>query len=394
LISGGTIVLADNPKLEDAVALFSFVRGVGVQVIDLIPSRWDSYLRVLKRLPIPELRALLNNELRFALSASEPLKCETVSEWRKVLPSRCRFINMYGATETCGITSVHSVDDAPIARTGFVPIGRPIPGIEFTALNVQNEPVNDGDSGVLHISGPTLADGYVGERASNDRSPQINGVRTINIGDLVRKNASGSWEHLGRVDDQIKIHGTRIEPREIELALCGHPSVRECALSGQIGEGLVMYVAAEGATSAPELRHYLSTRLPVYMVPVRFEFVQRLPRTLSGKIDRRSLMQIAAGSRIASAAITPVQRKLTEICADALSRDDIDIRRSLVEFGADSITLSEIVARVRLEFRVKLAPSAFLSDPTIEKIAALISNSRLQTGRTDTKAAPNTRGSW
>ena len=208
-----------------------------------------------------------------------------------------RLVNSYGLTETT-IDSCYYEGPAAVTAGGVTPIGRPFPGVRLYVLDGQGEPVPGGVPGELAIGGAGVARGYADGRLDAGKylaDPFAPGGRLYRTGDRVRRRADGNLEFLGRLDEQIKIRGFRVEPGELEQVLREQPGVADAAaVVRERGPGdprLAAYVVLRaGATlSADELRRALRGRLPEYLLPSAVTFLAALPRTTSEKIDRRRL---------------------------------------------------------------------------------------------------------
>ncbi|MFC7589483.1 amino acid adenylation domain-containing protein [Nonomuraea antimicrobica] len=261
--------------------------------------------------------------------------------------------NYYGPTECTVDAVIHRLDDrAPV-------IGRPMPGVGAYVLDAALRPVPVGVAGELYLTGVQLARGYVNRPGLTAErfvaSPFGTSQRMYRTGDVVRWNAEGLLEYLGRTDDQVKIRGFRIEPGEIETALGAHRGLADVAVvarkDGATHERLVAYVVpspdAEPPTAA-ELRGFLGRSLPDYMIPTSFVPLETLPLTSHGKLDRRALP--APGDQARSDRVaprTPTERTLAGIWADVLGLDQVGVEDNFFEVGGDSILSMRLVARAR-----------------------------------------------
>jgi acyl-coenzyme A synthetase/AMP-(fatty) acid ligase len=228
----------------------------------------------------------------------ENLLSESLLSWRDGAPST-RLINEYGPTETVVGCCVHEVS-ASDPRTGPVPIGRPIANTQLYVLDRHMNPLPPGVAGELYIGGAGVARGYLNrpeltrERFLADPFVEGPGRCLYKTGDLVRHRVDGTLEYLGRTDDQVKIRGYRIELGEIESKLAQHVGIRSCAVmvddSVPGNKKLVAYVVLAGARPpVEELRASLEEFLPAYMVPSEFAFIDAMPLTSNGKVDRKAL---------------------------------------------------------------------------------------------------------
>jgi amino acid adenylation domain-containing protein len=263
--------------------------------------------------------------------------------------------NHYGPTE-CTVVATHArvpVGDEP------PPIGRPLPGVHVVVAGPDGRPVADRDTGELLLGGVGLARGYCGrpdltaERFLADAS--VPGGRLYRTGDLVRINGHGELEFVGRVDHQLKIRGVRIEPGEIESALCSHPAVREAAVvarsSPDSGPSLVAHVVLQHVVETPALRAHLEERLPRVMTPSAFVVRDALPLTSSGKVDRARLAEeeIEVTAPGYAAPETPLEIALAAIWSEILGVDRIGRDHDFFVLGGHSLAATEIASRIEAE---------------------------------------------
>ena len=225
---------------------------------------------------------------------------EKLSRWRAHVPPHVGWCNAYGCTEAT-ITSTtyeppHSANGQPRCR-GTVPIGRPIANTRIYVVDDRLEPVPIDVPGELVIAGDGVALGYLNraEQAAThfvEERWRPHGGRAYRTGDLARWRADGVLELLGRLDEQVKIRGHRVEPAEIESSLARHAAVRHAVVVAPLHQDerrLVAYVVTDQPTAVETLSGFLRTRLPSYMVPSTFVHLERLPVTSNGKVDRTAL---------------------------------------------------------------------------------------------------------
>jgi amino acid adenylation domain-containing protein/FkbM family methyltransferase len=257
---GATIVIATTDEVRDPIALFTTIKQFGVTVIDIVPSYWRSCVDALIGLRPASRLDLLENNLRLILSASEPLLSDIPRVWRYEFNHQAQLINMLGQTETAGIVATYPIEPSDEAKVSIVPLGRPIDNARIYLLNDRLEPVDVGDSGEICIGGPTVGRGYLNhpeltaEKFVRDPFAENSDARLYRTGDLGRLSADGTLEFQGRIDNQVKIRGHRVEPAEIENSLLEHGSVREVAViasEDQPGNArLVAYVAPQRAAAS------------------------------------------------------------------------------------------------------------------------------------------------
>ncbi|WP_420130680.1 amino acid adenylation domain-containing protein [Longimicrobium sp.] len=313
---------------------------------------------------------------------------------RRRPPAGLRLVNLYGPTEN----SVASTggDVAP-EGAGLPSIGRPVPNHRAYVLDARLHPVPVGVPGELYVAGPGLARGYVGraaltaERFLPDPSGAP-GARMYATGDRVRWRADGDLEFLGRADHQVKVRGHRIETGEIEAALLAHPALAQAAvvLRPEGGGRLVAYAApAAGARVPPadELRAHLRERLPDYMVPAAFVAMDALPRSTTGKVDRRALPEPAMDAAEGAAPATETERALAGVWAELLGvpagRED-----GFFDLGGHSLLAMQLLARVRRTFGIDLPIRAVFEAPSLREMAAGIDAGRESAGDASPEIVP------
>jgi acyl-coenzyme A synthetase/AMP-(fatty) acid ligase/acyl carrier protein len=326
--------------------------------------------------------------VRQLLAGGDVLPVAQVERVLRELP-HCRFSNGYGPTETTTFATVHPVEAGEL--NGSVPIGRPIANTRAYVLDPGLEPVPVGVAGELYLGGAGVARGYLGrpgltaERFVPDPfGPALGGEfggRLYRTGDRVRWRADGSLEFLGRVDNQVKLRGHRVEPGEVEAVLGEHPAVRAAAVIAREdapGEKrLVAYLVPEDpAPTMSELRRFLKERLPDFMVPAGFVLLESLPISPNGKLDRRALPAPDAGASGPEddyvAPRTPVEELLATIWATVLRVDRVGVHSNFFELGGHSLMATQVISRIAASLGVELPLRAIFEAPTVAELAARI----------------------
>jgi amino acid adenylation domain-containing protein len=304
--------------------------------------------------------------------------------FRLVLASKppARLVNIYGPTETTTFAAFHEVTQVP-ANASSIPVGRPISNTRLYVLDANTRPVAVGCQGELHIGGPGVAQGYVGrpeltaERFIADPVSNRRGEVLYKTGDRARHRSDGSIEILGRLDRQVKLRGFRIEPGEIESALVRHPDVAAAvvAVEGEDSDRhLVAYLvhASEGTISPSELRVFLKSTLPDFMVPDAFVWLDKLPLTPSGKIDRAALgskPQEKRPERVLPR--TATEQIVAEIWARELNMT-VGVEDDFFELGGHSLRAISLIAALETRFGVTLSPATLFRAPTVSALARAI----------------------
>ncbi|MBW1597481.1 non-ribosomal peptide synthetase [Streptomyces sp. JJ38] len=291
LCAGATLVLRTPEMTESVDTLLRACAHHRVTVLDLPTAYWNelAYAVAGRAVTLPA-------SLRAVVIGGESAHPERVDRWREAVGDAVRLFNTYGPTEATVVATVAELSDPGLPR-GEVPIGLPLPGT--TVAVVSDGGAGPSEGGELYLLGDSLALGYLGrpEQEAAAFAPLTElpgGPRAYRTGDLAEFGADGQLRFLGRADDEFKISGHRVQPAEVESALLGHPRVREAAVVGQeLPDGtkrLVAHVVTEApAPDEAELRAHARAALPAPLVPALFVPAARLPRTGTGKIDRRAL---------------------------------------------------------------------------------------------------------
>jgi len=302
----------------------------------------------------------------------------------------CRLDNQYGPTESHVVTCF-SLESDPTDWPNLPPIGRPIGNSKIYILDEYLQPVPVGVTGELYIGGDGLARGYVNDQALTREKFIANpfhdepGARLYKTGDLARYLADGNLQFIGRADRQLKVRGFRVEPGEIESLLCRHGEVLECAVltredtPGEIRLVAYIVTSATRQVTSQQLRDFLKEELPEYMIPNVFVFVDSLPLTPSGKIDRRAL-PAPDGRRpelaeAFAAPRTPVEELLAKIWMEVLKLERVGIHDNFFELGGHSLLATQAVSRLREALSINIPLRDLFESPTIGGIAASLEKS-------------------
>lgn len=275
LLSGATLCIETASSSDTAAHLETILAARAITHLDIPPS----LLRMLQPHRMP-------NSLRTIMIGGEVCPAEIIRQWA---PS-FRLINIYGPTEATVCTSmVHCT-----ATWNDPSIGKPIPNIHYALLDDAQKPVSPAEAGEIYIGGIGLALGYLNEPNLNAiKFVTLNGIRFFRTGDLARLATNGEYIFLGRKDRQVKIGGQLVAPEEVESVLQRHPQVDAAAVlaitqtHGRMM--LVAYFESPSPVSASELRSWLSSFLPKWMIPRRYVQLASLPRNTNGKIDLAAL---------------------------------------------------------------------------------------------------------
>nr|WP_268890187.1 non-ribosomal peptide synthetase [Gloeocapsopsis dulcis] len=317
--------------------------------------------------------------LLFGGEAANPDRIRTVLQHGK--PQH--LIHVYGPTENTTFSTWYEVQEVPENAT-TVPIGQAIANTQVYVLDAKLNPVPAGINGEIYLGGDGLAQGYLNrpeltaEKFIANPFCQDRNLRLYKTGDRACRRADGNIEFLGRIDCQIKIRGFRVELGEIETVLAQHPSVqtavvdvREVATDRQ----LIAYVVPQptAVVSDRELRSFLKTQLPQYMLPAMFVPLKSLPLTTNSKIDRQALpLPTAAPDTILVAPSTSVEKSLVDLWCQLLGRKQVGIHDNFFELGGHSLLATQLISRIRDRFQVEIPLRSLFESPTIAQLAQKI----------------------
>jgi non-ribosomal peptide synthetase component F/acyl carrier protein len=319
--------------------------------------------------------------LKRLLIGGEALPLQLAGELAKLAPTQIH--NMYGPTET----TVWSMTDPVATPVERITIGRPLGNTEVYITGRALEPTPINVPGALYIGGEGVVRGYVNspdltaERFVPDPFGQRAGTRLYDTGDLARYLRGGQVEFLGRTDQQLKLRGYRVEVGEVEVALEGAPDVLQAAVAlkedARGNKRLVAYAVIRSGASltTSEMRDFLKTRLPEYMIPSVLFRLDAMPLTPNGKIDRRGLPAPdltgtnGAGRKLAPPR-TAAEEVLASVWAEVLGLDEVGVEENFFDLGGHSILASHLISRLREIFRIELPMRTFFESPTVAAMAA------------------------
>jgi amino acid adenylation domain-containing protein len=381
LVSGATLVLARPGGQREGIYLADVIREERITTVHFVPSFLQSFLdQVEVEADCRSLRQILVSG-----EALSPALQERLFGW--LGKHHLELHVLYGPTEAAIDVTALQLPEA----TSTAPIGRPVPNSRIYLLDHKLRPVPISVPGQLWIGGAQLARGYhsvpslTAERFCPDPFSGEPGARLYATGDMARFDRQGLIEYLGRIDRQVKLRGFRIELGEIESALARHPAVLQSVvvvretIDGE--RRIVAYVALRGDTSPPsagELREFLQALLPEYMVPARFIVLTTLPLTASGKVDRRSLPDLAATPENLShpylAPRSAIESTIADIWRDVLGVERVGVHDSFFELGGHSLLAMRVIARAQHALQIEVPLRLLFDRPTLADFANAIEN--------------------
>jgi len=384
LCSGATLLMHRHPTELSPRELLDFCELHAITALHFVTV----YTTLLADELSPGGRRL-PERVKLLISGGESLTGETVRRLREAGGESVRILHVYGPTETTITATQWEVGE--VGGTGRVAIGQPLWNVQVYVVDGEEELVAVGVTGELYIGGAGVARGYEGdarqtaERFVPDRWSGIAGGRLYRTGDLVRYGAGGLLEFVGRGDEQVKLHGHRIELEEIEAALGEMEGVRDAVVLLREDvpneKRLVAYVvpAGESAIDAGELRKKLKKRLPLYMMPV-FVVLDSLPKTDHGKVDYQALpapedlTQFMAHTYVAPR--TPLEEMLAKIWADVLGIERVGVNDDFFQLGGHSMLATQIISQVREALQTEVPFNTIFDSPTVGGMALTIGQRR------------------
>lgn len=410
LCSGGKLVLCPQEFLLAPERLYGLMLQEKVNCAEFVPVVFRSLVQYL------EETGQTLDFMRVLIVGSDSWYVGEYQEFQQFCGPETRLINSYGLTEATIDSTYFAAPALPESQPGLaldrlVPIGRPFANTQLYILDPYLQPVPIGVPGELHVGGAGLAAGYLNrpeltaEKFIPDPFSPEPGARLYKTGDLARYLADGNVELLGRIDYQVKIRGFRIEPGEIEAVLNQHPAVAEAVVLAQQVEHapdqkrLVAYVIPapdsplaepqpdksvnSAQSSAPvsssltsNLRHFLQTKLPDYMVPSAFVFLETWPLTASGKINRRALpAPDMSRPELADAYLAPrnpTEELLSGLWAEVLGLDRVGVEDNFFELGGHSLQAVQLISRMSAATKRELSLKVIFSHPTVAALTAVL----------------------
>lgn len=377
-MGGGRLAFLDQGAEKDPRKIIEAIIRYHVTSTEFAPTMLNAFLNELTEEDLQHLHSL-----RLILVGGEQAPLEMVQKFNATnLPWRLR--NLYGPTEGCIYVSEYTCTPLDLAIKR-IPIGKPIANTRMYILNGEQKPVPQGMVGELYLGGTSLARGYwnlpelTEERFLND--PFYPGERMYKTGDLVEMLPDGNIVFLGRMDQQTKIRGFRVELGEIESALLRYEGIQSAAVLLQVdahGEKyLAAYLVIDQSVTVRELRAYLFDILPDHMVPAVFFTVEQMPLSASGKLDRQALTQIGESLAIGSEYVAPrntLESTIADIWSMVLNCGRIGIDDDFFELGGESLRATHVVAQINQAFGIGITIRDIFEAGTVRMLSDIVVN--------------------
>ncbi len=413
-LAGATLVLPPKSRLTMGMLLLSskeitdLVTEEAITVLDLPTAFWHEWVQqqFLSAQQLPE-------SLRLIILGGEKAYRDRYDTWAGLNGGRVKLLNTYGPTEGTIIATSFDPSGGFLHDHDF-PIGTPLHNVNIYILDSSLKPLPVNVPGELYIAGIGVARGYLNQPILTDEkflpSPFIAGERMYRTGDRARWLRDGNLEYIGRVDSQVKVRGFRIETGEIETTIRQFEGVRDNAVipypiqrlsAGAQTEDhrLVGYLVVEGletqdqAVMINHLKDYLRKKLPDYMIPSTFLFIEKIPLTPNGKVDRKNLPHPDIASRSLEVSyLAPrnlLEKRLLTIWETLLGNDRIGVLDNFFELGGHSLLATQVVSRIKSDIGIDIPLRLIFEAPSISMLAQRIETENLGTGnRQDNEIIP------
>lgn len=372
--TGGTLILISDEMRLNAINLLNFINDQQIERIFL------PFIALQHLTEVAKNSTIIPSTLTDVITAGEQLQITRhIKDFFINLPA-CKLHNHYGPTETHVVTA-YTLGGPPSEWLPLPPIGKPVSNTHVYILDENFKPVNEGNEGEIYISGKSLARGYINQpELTSERfipNPFFSGLFMYKTGDIGKYLADGEIEYLGRADNQVKVRGYRIELGEIEVTLGMIPGVAHVAVVVREDvpgdKRLVSYLVKENKInlSVSDLRKFLHGKLPEYMMPSSFVFLENLPRTPSGKIDRKSLPAPDTNRPdigIYSEPVTIEEKKIAALWSSLLQIDKTGIDDNFFDLGGNSLLALQFIAKIRQQENIDIPVVKLYQHPTIKSL--------------------------
>ncbi len=378
LCSGACLVVRDDDMIASVPGFIEQCDRWRISVLDLPTAYWHELVYYCASAGL-----MLPTRLRCVIIGGEAAQAERLAQWHAVNPNNARLLNTYGPSEATVVATCAQLNaQSPLS------IGTPLPGRDVFVLDVHGHLCPTGVAGELVLAGAGLANGYLnGETFSHQpfrtlHLPFLNAPqRVYHTGDRVCLTPSGDIDYRGRIDDEIKISGHRINPLEIEAAILRLPDVDQAALVA-VGQAdgskfLAAFVVSNKAWSLVQLRRQLASHLPAAMLPTSLAIVESLPKSTAGKVDRRRLVEMcgessAHSTTIAAASLSNHERLIIDTWQQVLGQRTISADDDFFLLGGQSLQTIQVANRLSAALNDDIPVTLLFEHPTVRQLAAAL----------------------
>ena len=381
LLAGGTLCIPSTPDRTSTGRLLHWLQKSQITLMHCVPSLFRLLIKEIEQLETPDLALPAMEKI---LLAGEPLYGNDVLKWRSLIGERIELVNLYGPSETTLAKAFNRIKEPPREPGKIIPIGQPIAN---TALLIfkNNELCEKNEIGEIHIKTPFMSKGYYRDPEltainfiQNPLNPNVKDI-IYKTGDLGRYLSDRSVELLGRQDNQVKVNGIRIELAEIEKDVLRHDAVEQTVIvahqTTHHDSHLTCYYVANREIDTHELREYLRSWLPDYMIPAFFVQLDQFPLNLHGKIDRSALPKpedLLYQHVEYEAPKNEIEKQLVAIWGEVLGLKKIGINNTFIDLGGDSLKAIRTISRIYQTFGFQISFQQLFPNATVQKLATQI----------------------
>lgn len=383
LCFGATLCIAESSIRGNPAAIVDWLETEKINWIQVVPS-FCKYLLQNVKLKKAKGGPNLFQHLKYMLLSGEVLPVELADQWLKQFGESPQLFNLYGPSETV-LATYYKVDKVYLNQRS-IPLGRAIDGRQILLLDKAKQLCPVGIIGEIWIRSPYLTLGYFQRLEETQKVFAQNPLHNeypdmvYKTGDLGQWMLDGNIEFLGRIDNQVKIRGNRVELGEIEAILSSHGFIRECAVVihnyQDMDQRLVAYIAPSENISVSSLRKFLAQTLPNYSIPSAFVFLDALPRTLSGKFDRKALPkpEFHNSEQVDSGGIprTKTEKIIATLWQEALQLKNVSLHDNFFDLGGHSLLIVQVQQKIEEIFDVNLPVVEIFRYPTVSALAEFL----------------------
>ncbi|OPZ93993.1 MAG: Linear gramicidin synthase subunit D [Firmicutes bacterium ADurb.Bin419] len=378
LLSGATLYLIeDEDKIPETIA--NMAEKEEITILSFPTSFFNQMAIYLSE----NAQKFTFNHLKYVFVAGEAMSGRSVKDWQSVFGTRHTIVNAYGPTEAHVVT-YHDIDYKISNDVNVVTIGKPISNVQIYILDENNKLLGNGAIGELCIGGYNVARGYLNnsEKTNEVFLPDFignKGGKLYKTGDLARIGSDGNIEFLGRKDHQVKIRGFRVELGELENVISEYEKVDEVAVvireDSNGTKRLVAFITSKEEVNIKELKEFVSSKVPSYMLPSVFMQLNEMPLTPNRKIDRLHLPSVKFADLIDNSTIikpqTEMEIKVANIWCEVLKLESVGVNQDFFEIGGDSLLIMQVMAKLKAQYN-KLDVKELFNNTTIQEICKVL----------------------
>lgn len=377
LLTGSAVVVRPRQRTDSHNELSTLIQKYNVTAVHLATAYWHEWvdLMVAHHEYVPA-------SLRLLIATGEKVSVEHYRRWKNICQHEVQWSNAYGPTEATVSSTVFTPSSDWNGEA--MPIGKPLKRYDAYILDSQGVECKVGELGELMIGGPALARGYLRRPELTEKAFAVwkdthgEDRRIYRTGDLARWDSDGNIEFAGRIDHQIKVGSYRIEPGEIEAIINQHSAVLESLVVHELIENqkyLIAFVATPASSlEVREMATFLRDRLPAYMIPSRYVFVDRFPKTLNGKIDRKALPSVENALTLSANGdiqdLDETEKIVAQIWSEVLQVSGIGCDDNFFFLGGSSLLVTRVISKIKQVLGIELPVRDVFANPVLHSLAS------------------------